>query len=624
MKTSCLFVLLFLPVVKAWSQVPKSEDSLKIYLKTYPKDTSYVQALNEYAFIKVQSGDFKEANDLIGQMDDLARQLDYKTGFYKVINMRGIVEYSNQNSKKAMEYFLKAHEIIEKYDLPKKIFQNSLNNIGVVYDQMGDRENATRYAVQLIEYQGKHKLEPLKTWPYDQLGENLKFYGKYKEALTYFQKTLDIETAANNLTGIAIAENRIGRVYDDLKQYKVAENHYKKGLECAEKANYKLLQTDLLTNLGLISRKAGNYAESEKYLKRSEAISKEINVRLPLKTIYHNLGDLHFFRQNYPVAEKYYLEALEIAKETEDLEYLYTANQALAELYEETQDFKKAYNYKVASEVAKDSIFRIETAQTTEELLRKYEAEKKEQEIALLNIENEKGSLLNRSLMGGGVALILLTGLSIVYLLNRNKLKRMEESQRLRNKIASDLHDEIGSTLSSIMLISDMAQKKDGDDQRMFSKINSDSKTVMEAVDEIIWSISPVHDNLEGILLRIREFAAPLAESGGFTLEIMADPGIAQLNLGADIRRNLYLIMKEAVNNLAKYSGATQAGLRFELRKNTLCVIIHDNGKGFDPAQVSGRNGLKNMKTRAEEIRARLEIRSDSSGTVLSLEVPFS
>ncbi|MBX2951106.1 MAG: sensor histidine kinase [Leadbetterella sp.] len=623
MKNRYLFILLFLTVIKAWGQVPKTEDSLKVYLEVQPRDTNYVRALNEYSFIKVKNGDFKKANELIDEMDQLAQKLDYKQGLYYTINMRGVVEYSNRNPKKAMEYFLKAHEVIEKYNLPKERLQNSLNNIGIIYDQMGDRENATRYAVELIKYQEKHQLNPLKSWPYDQLGTNLKFYKKYKEALIYYQKGFEIEKARNDFTGMAIGENKIGAVYDDMEQYDLAESHYKKGLAYAEKVNYKMLQSELLTNLGLIYRKTKDYARSEKCLKRSMALCQEIGLRIPLKTIYHNLGDLYFFKQNYALSEKYYLDALEIAKETEQPDYLYTANLALAELYEQTEDYKQAYTYRVASEVAKDSIFKIETAQSTEEMLRKYETEKKEQEIALLNIKNEKASLVNKGLIGGSLALVMLAGLSVVYLNNRSKLRRLQESQKLRNKIASDLHDEIGSTLSSIMLISDMAQKKEGSDQRMFSKINSDSKTVMQSVDEIIWSISPVHDNLQGIMLRLREFAAPLAESGGFSFEISAGPDVGQLTLAADVRRNLYLIIKEGVNNLAKYSGATEAKVHFERQKNTLIITVQDNGRGFDPGQESVRNGLKNMKSRAEEIGARLDIRSSASGTVLALEVPF-
>ena len=145
----------------------------------------------------------------------------------------------------------------------------------------------------------------------------------------------------------------------------------------------------------------------------------------------------------------------------------------------------------------------------------------------------------------------------------------------------------------------------------------------MEAVDEIIWSVSPVHDNLQGIILRIREFVIPLAESGGFTFEVRMDPGIEQLNLPANIRQNLYLMLKEAVNNLAKYSGASAAGLVLEKQKHLLCVVVHDNGKGFDPDVASGRNGLKNMKIRADEIRARLEISSSDAGTRISFWVPI-
>src|SRR5690606_32517966 len=101
-------------------------------------------------------------------------------------------------------------------------------------------------------------------------------------------------------------------------------------------------------------------------------------------------------------------------------------------LFEKRGDFKKAFYYQNAATAAKDSVFHLETAKNTEDLLRKYETEKKEQEIALLNAKNEKASLQNRALIGGGVLLILLTGITVFFLINKNKLKRIEESQKLR------------------------------------------------------------------------------------------------------------------------------------------------------------------------------------------------
>ncbi|MCP9766436.1 hypothetical protein EGI22_00860 [Lacihabitans sp. LS3-19] len=625
MKAKILFVFFSLSNFVGMAQIPKTVDSLKVYLKKQKPDTTYVLALNEYAFLMVQEGNFEETNKTINQIESLSKKLNFGTGFYKAENMRGVVQYSQQKPEIAMKHFLKCNEIIKKYNLPKKIFQNSLNNIGIIYDQMGDRENATKYAMQLIDFQEKNHLEPLKTWPYDQIGGNLKHYKKPKEALAYYQKSLKIETDYNNLTGMAIAENNIGTINDDLNENQEAIKHYKLGLNYAEKENYKLLQTDLLTNLGLMHIKIKAYDTSENYLKKSEALCRQLNAISSLKIVCHNLGDLYFFQKNYSLSEKYYLEALEISKKLEDPEYLYSANQALAEYYEETKDFQKAYKYKVEADIAKDSTFKIETAKNTEDLLRKYETEKKEQEIELLNAKNEKSSLQNKALIAGGLLVFLLTGISVVFLINKNKLKRLEESQKLRNKIATDLHDEIGSTLSSIMLISDMAKKQEGSTQKMFTKINSDSKSVMESVDEIIWSISPMNDSLQGIILRLKEYAQPLADSKNIKFELKVEEGFDKIKLETEVRRNLYLIVKEAINNLMKHSYATEASVIFIQEKKNLCVKIIDNGKGFDNEQFTSRNGLKNMQTRASEINGKLSFESSKeNGSSLSLTIPMA
>lgn len=610
---------------RSFSQVPSSKDSLKAYLQTQKPDTNYIFALNEYTFLLIQEGAYEEAQKGISRLEKLSESLQYGTGFYKAENLRGVIAYTKQKPEQAMRHFLRCNEIIKKYMLPHKIMQNSLNNIGIIYDQMGDRENATKYAMQLIEFQEKNHLVPLKTWPYDQIGGNLKHYKKPKEALAYFQKSLKIETDYNNLTGMAIAENKVGNIYDDLKENQEAIKHYKLGLKYAEKENYKLLQTDLLTNLGLMHIKIKAYTASENYLKKSEALCRELDAISSLKIVCHNLGDLYFYQKKYSKSEKYYLEALEIAKKLEDPEYLYSANQALAEFYGETNDFQKAYKYKVEADIAKDSTFKIETAQNTEDLLRKYETEKKEQEIALLNSQNEKASFQNKALITGGILLFLLTAISVFFLLNRNKLKNIEESLKLRNKIATDLHDEIGSTLSSIMLISDMAKTQDGNNQKMFTKINADSKSVMESVDEIIWSVSPNNDSLTGIIVRLREFALLLTESKNIKLDWSIDPKIEQLKPKPEIRKNIYLIVKEAINNLTKYAETDRAQIDFRYEKKTLKINIIDHGKGFDTLLPSNRNGLKNMQNRAKEMKATIEIHSKiNEGTSITLAVPIA
>mgnify|MGYP003618002799 FL=1 len=149
-----------------FGQIPKSKDSLQIYLNTQAKDTLYIQALNDFAFINIQEGDYDKAEQMISQMEQLSQKLKYKTGFYKVANMKGVIEFSKQKPENALLYFQQCSEIIKKYKLEKKYYQNVLNNILIIYDQLGDRENATKYAMELIHFQEKNQLLPLNTTPY--------------------------------------------------------------------------------------------------------------------------------------------------------------------------------------------------------------------------------------------------------------------------------------------------------------------------------------------------------------------------------------------------------------------------------------------------------------------------
>lgn len=629
-KSFLLFSFLCFLYANAFAQFPKTIDSLKVFLKTSPEDTTYVLALSEFTFQSIQQGKYTAADSGIVAMEALSKKLNFGTGFYRALNSRGFLAYSKQKYDVALNYFKKCIEVIERYKLPKKTYQNALNNISIGYGALGDRENATKYAMDLIDFQEKNNLKPFKSSPYDRIASNLQHYKKYNEAMSYYQKALLIEKENNNKINIAIAENSIGNLYELLKKPKEAIACFLRGLKSAEEADYTLLQTDFLTNLGRLYFAQNDFVKAESYLKKSEKLIKELDAPESLKIVYHNLGDLYSKQHKNELAERYYLQSLELAKQVKDIYSLYSITENISVFYADTKNYQKAYEYKLASEIAKDSTFKLETAKNTEELLAKYQSKQKEQEIALLNEKNAKASVQNRSIIIGSILLVLLIAVFTFFILNRNKLKRLQESEKLRNRIASDLHDEIGSTLSSILLISGMArnQTNQSDIERsnkMFTKIHSDSQHVMESVDEIIWSVNPVHDSLQGILVRLREYALPLAESKNIAFEFKIEEGIEQLALPMEIRRNLYLIIKEAINNLIKYSEASQALLHFVKDKKDIVISIKDNGKGFDTLVNTSRNGLKNMKLRATEIGGKIDIvSSPQSGTYINLIFPIT
>ncbi|MBS1933841.1 MAG: hypothetical protein JST96_07560 [Bacteroidetes bacterium] len=196
--------------------------------------------------------------------------------------------------------------------------------------------------------------------------------------------------------------------------------------------------------------------------------------------------------------------------------------------------------------------------------------------------------------------------------------------QNIRNKIAQDLHDDIGSTLSSISILSDLALKEKDASQttEAIHEIKDNSVTLMEKMDDIVWSINPKNDSLENLLMRIRRFATALFEAKDIDYTISISEHIHEIKLPVDYRQHIYLILKEAINNLAKYSKATKANIDIEFAGYILRMSVMDNGIGFSSEENSTGNGILNMKTRAALMNASLNIKSGpGKGTVISLAV---
>jgi signal transduction histidine kinase len=184
--------------------------------------------------------------------------------------------------------------------------------------------------------------------------------------------------------------------------------------------------------------------------------------------------------------------------------------------------------------------------------------------------------------------------------------------QTIRNKIAQDLHDDIGSTLSSISILSNLALKEKNTDQTLLTmhEIKDSSVTLMEKMDDIVWSINPINDSLENLFSRIRRFATALFEAKNIDYTLLISDAVHPVQLPIEWRQHIYLICKEAINNLVKYSEATKASIQVVFGQDSLEVVIEDNGRGFDSSLVLAGNGLSSMRNRATTMGASLEILS--------------
>ncbi len=216
------------------------------------------------------------------------------------------------------------------------------------------------------------------------------------------------------------------------------------------------------------------------------------------------------------------------------------------------------------------------------------------------------------------------------------KEKILIEAQEIRNEIARDLHDHLGSTLSSISVYAEVAKihgKKyeQGDLNTVLEKISGSSTEMVTEMNDIVWAINPRNDNMEKIIQRMESFARPLAAAKNIHFDLQYDLAVHSLQLDMDKRKNFYLVFKEAVNNAIKYSGAKQLTASIHANHNQLKLVVQDDGIGFnaeasltDNNSLSG-NGLHNMQKRANELNGRLSISSYTQrGTTVTLELPLN
>ncbi|HEY0679544.1 MAG TPA: two-component regulator propeller domain-containing protein [Chitinophagaceae bacterium] len=203
---------------------------------------------------------------------------------------------------------------------------------------------------------------------------------------------------------------------------------------------------------------------------------------------------------------------------------------------------------------------------------------------------------------------------SILYSFYHIRKEQRARLEKIRDRIATDLHDDMGSTLSSIRIFSDVAKNQVAATQPqvvpMLEKISNNASQLSDNMQDIIWTIKQDHDRLEDLVARIREFGLKLCDAKDIVFKVHISDSFKTSRLNLEQRRNLYLIFKECLNNAIKYSNCTIIQLFITQQRRHLKMVIEDNGKGFSEAGITKGNGLSNIRKRAQEIDGNATIES--------------
>jgi len=459
---------------------------------------------------------------------------------------------------------------------------------------------------------------------------------KNESALPWGEKALQLARELGNEELMGTAEMSLGGLYMDKKNFKKAEQLLLDAIPKSRSAHKTDVVMSAAITLSEIYNETHQYQKALTILKEALAEGLYTKENDQIAALYNSIGNTYSHLAQFNEAAQAYKEGYSAVKGRNEFQQRQYSNlEGLANTYASLGDYKKAYESFSLALPLKDSVSEKTQNKKILELQTQFEVERKEKEITLLKknqqlhtteLQKERTVKLGAFILSG---LLLIIGfLTVNWYRVLQKAKRMKEIERLRNVIARDLHDDIGSTLSSININSRMALNNMGEEKLVkgqLEKINEYSRGMMEGMSDIVWAINPGNDSIEKLLIRMKAFAAEMLEPLEIHLVFEEKVDVTRVRLDVGRRKEIYMIFKEAINNAAKYSSCRNILIVLENTITHLTLKIADDGHGFDQNSAGPGNGLRNMQQRALAIGALFEISTEpGKGTGISLHVPVT
>lgn len=562
-----------------------------------------------------------------------------------------------------VENYLKAIRIYEKIGDPLGHAQ-TLNNMAVVMQHLGNKEAALKYAFQAIEIRKKNDDIVGLSITYSNIAEIYLNNKDLPKAIEFQQIAMRYALQSENKKRIAIGYYSMALILNNQRKNHEALEYEKKAIDILEEIEDQITLSRRYISAAILSKATGDSSAALRYFDNAFGLSSTLNLKANLRDIYLHKAifykdhkDFYNAYENYKkyivyrdsiLSDKVQSEIAEISakyeteKKDNEIERL-SIEQKVKVLEIEKQKAIINGNELLAKQKQTEinllsqekQLQAVKIAQQDKEILNHaLLAKNKEQELKLAQQEKSLQSTILKQQRNVRnlilLALVFSIGMGAI-LFNRFKLKKKLEQQEklieVRSHIARDLHDEIGSTLTSIKILSDVSKlnlHKDLPKTNQFlEKISNQSAQMQQGMSDIIWTIQPDNDRLENLLVRMREYAAHTLEPLNTEVIFDIDETAQSEVLTMQQRRDFFLIFKEAINNAAKYAQATTVKVILRKLNKQLNLIIIDDGKGFDPAAQRSSNGLKNMKSRAEKLAGKFSVTSSpNNGTRISLEIP--
>ncbi|MFZ2906466.1 MAG: sensor histidine kinase [Cyclobacteriaceae bacterium] len=506
-------------------------------------------------------------------------------------------------------------------------------SIGKYQYIVGSHEQAlTWYLKSLKTYEALHDTNGQAT-VLNEIGTLVKKQGNIEKSATYFRDALKLAIQSNDSTQIANSMNNLGIAMEMLGKTDEALKLYTQSADIKRNLNDFNGLSYNLDNLGMLYTSLKKFEQAEASFNEAAKIRLQLGDRRGYGIVINNLGEMWQIRNNPDKALDYFTQALAIAEETNYADFRKHLYQVLASVYEQQKNFEKALYYSHQYQQLNDSIFNQQKSRQLLEMETKYETEKKE-----LLIQDQQLKLERTQIMTIGLVIVLaFIALLILQWRRQSKLqeqRKLERHQREnqekltrtvitlqekeRSRFAQDLHDGFGQLITALKIqFEKLGQRNDG--------ISELIQHMHDEIRNVSFALSPQVLVRDGLVQALKELSFRINRSSAISMNVQAT-GI-QKRLPSDYEITLYRICQEWINNVLKYSGATEISVQLIEHPDEIVLMIEDNGTGFDSSalETSSGNGWKNIQSRVQILNGQVEVDSSParSGTTFTANIPL-
>ncbi|HMX87501.1 MAG TPA: tetratricopeptide repeat protein [Saprospiraceae bacterium] len=579
-----------------------------------------------------------------------------------VFNDLGYLEDKLGRYDHSIDYNLKALRIFDQLE-DKKEMSNTLGNIGITYYRMGDKTNAIQFIKQALSIQteiGDQKRIA------STLGNLATVYTStdIDSAILYQYKAVEIarKTGLKNLLAQTISN--AGKLYYVKKDYKNSFDQYVIAENLYEEIKDKTKQASTLISLADIANRMGDSTMAESFYSKTMSLNQSALTKNVIKQFHESKANFYSERRNYELAIEHLKKSqiykdslvdektktnvaeLNLKYETEKKQWL------LAKLeYEQKQTQTEIDRQRSLNKIA--NLINIRNKQEIELLVKNKQldsivmntlhTEQQKQEVINDNQEKniqllEKEKLLSQqvirrknTLMATGILVLVLTGIIFLQQFRRYQWKKNIEEQKhieeMRDNIAKDLHDDIGSTLTSINILSKVSyQQVDNNveySKKLLKDITDQSKIIQQNMSDIVWALKPDHDSIQAFEYRLREFSSKTLELEQINVRFDLSENTTKIVLPINIRKELVLIGKELLNNISKHAFAKNVTISFSHSQNHLFLKIEDDGIGISDKAWTG-SGIQNIQKRCQHLGGQFVMKNRHPGTESLVTIPLT